>query len=154
VTYRGQWTTTTSKDAPRLIDAVTAALQQDGLSVRSVQTDAGFLAKSTIVGFAEAGLTFNVTLQLQVSNGMGFGDPNDIISIVRHEVYAASGIFPVADSVPQVQMPRGDGGGDSTGQPPGPGAPQDWSQWLQDNASWIALGVGAVVLLPMLLGRR
>jgi hypothetical protein len=94
-------------------------------------------------------------LQVQVNNGMGFSDPNDVISIIRHEVFVATGSFPTADSIPTVQTP-GAAGPVATGQPmPAGAAPAiNFTAWIEQNAAMIGIGAAALVLLPMLLGRR
>lgn len=152
LSYSGKWQNTSTQSPQDVINVVTAALAQDGLAVRNVSSDAGMLANTKLLGIAEL-TSFNVKMQLQVTNGMGFGDPSDVISIIRHEVYVATGKMPLADSIPTVQAPGG-GAATQTGQPLGPGAAEDWSSWLQDNFSWIAMGAAALVLLPIVLGRR
>jgi len=154
VTYTGRWTPTYFMAANDIINAVSAALAKDGINVRNISTDAGW-GDTSIVGMTIQPTPFNVTLQLQVANGQGYGDPNDIASIVNHEVYVASGSMPVASSIPSVQAPGGSPTG--TGQPFGPGAGTppigntDLTTWLESNALWIALGIGAAVLLPKIL---
>jgi len=154
ITYQGTWQNTATQTAAAVLQAVTAALTQDGFQVRNSSSDAGIWGSTALLGFAEE-ITFHVTLQLQVANGQGFADPNDIISVIRHEVYVATGQFPSADSIPSVQVP-GSTAPTPTGQPNVAGAPPPPStsltDWLNQNASWLALGVGAVVLLPMLMG--
>lgn len=156
VTYQGTWQNYDISATTGVLQAVISALNKDGLTVRNSSTNQG------VLGGIEASLGFgttNVTLQLQVNNGQGFADPNDIISIVRHEVYVASGQFPLADSIPTVQTP-GSSAPTATGQPPVTGAPPlpgqsiDMSAWLENNAPLLLLGVGAVLLLPMLMGGR
>jgi hypothetical protein len=162
VTYQGTWQNTATQTANAVLQAVSAALTQDGFAVRNATlvplsgiANALNLQQTSVLGLAEE-LTFNVTLQLQVNNGQGFADPNDIISIVRHEVYVATGQFPSADSIPTVQTP-GATAPTPTGQPNVAGAPPppgqtDWSAWFEQNAPWIALGVGALVLIPIAMG--
>ncbi len=45
----------------------------------------------------------------------------------------------------------------ATGAPPAP-KPTDWQTWLQSNLPWVAIGIGAIVVLPRMLeaavGRR
>ena len=155
VNYQGTWPLG-GKAASALLAQVSGALAQDGLVVRGMSSDAGFLANSPNVPFVQQ-LTFNVRLQIQVTNGMGYGDPNDIISIIRHEVYVATGQFPITDSIPTVQVPAGDGGVPSaptaTGQPDSSAAPVDLGQWLSSNALLIGAGIVAAMVLPKVLGR-
>jgi hypothetical protein len=62
-------------------------------------------------------------LQMQVENGLGFDQPDDVISVIRHAVFEVTGSFPSADSLPFLQVP-GSGSPQSTGQPkPGGTAP-------------------------------
>jgi hypothetical protein len=153
VTYTGTWTPTYFMGANDIITAVSAALAKDGLNVKHVDTTAGFL-DTTIVGMTIQPTPFNVTLQIQVANGQGYGDPNDIVSIVNHEVYVATGAMPVGSSMPIVQAPGG--APTPTGQPMGPGAGvpgalPDLGTWFQQNIGWIALGIGAALVLPRIL---
>jgi hypothetical protein len=168
VTYRGKWVPTYTIGAQDLVSAVSQALADKwGLQVANVQSDAG-VADSTILGMTWQPTPFNVTMQIFVRTGKGgYGDPSDIVGIVRGEVYAASGQMPLADSAPAVQTPGGPAQG--TGQPPGPGAPctfydpsnpncaqtpSDWGAWLQSNAIWIGLGIVGLAVLPRLIGGR
>ncbi len=145
--YVGTWPIPIAFSNPSsqdILNAVTAALENDGLEVRNSSATSGYLSS-----------TFTATLQLQVNNGMGFTDPNDVISIVRHEVYVATGSFPAADSIPTMQTP-GAAGPVATGQPAGPGvaAATYGSPWLQQNIMLVGAGAAALVVLPMILGRR
>jgi hypothetical protein len=145
--YVGTWPIPIAFSNPSsqdILNAVVAALENDGLEVRNSSATSGYLAS-----------TFTATLQLQVNNGMGFADPNDVISVVRHEVFVATGSFPAADSIPTMQTP-GAAGPVATGQPAGPGAAAaiDWSAWLQQNIMLVGAGAAALMVLPMILGRR
>lgn len=157
VNYQGVWPLG-GKAAADLLSQVAGALGQDGLTVRNMSSDAGFLANSPNVPFVQQ-LTFKVQLQIQVTNGQGYGDPNDIISVIRHEVYAATGQFPISDSIPSFQVPPTQnqaGGTVPTGQPDAntqPGMTTDWGTWLQNNAVLIGAGIVAVMVLPKVLGR-
>lgn len=160
VIYQGKWQSTQTKNATDVVNAVVGAIEDDGsLAVRNVSTNVG-----TIASIAEATWPyplyagpFNVTLTIQVQNGQGFGDPKDIISIVRHFVYEITGQFPLADSIPTVTAPAGSQM--ATGQPPledAPppnGVPVDFATWLENNALWIGLAIGAIAILPPILGR-
>ncbi len=157
VVYQGKWAPTGMMGAQDVVSAVAAALSQDGsLTVRNVSSDASWTQNTPPFPISVA--PFNVTLQLQVTNGMGFGSVNDIISIVRHYVYQVTGAFPTADSIPSLQPPASAGGGApiATGQPQIPGAPNpsgttDFGTWLENNALLIGLGIGALVILPKIL---
>lgn len=124
VTYQGTWTAgglfQTVND---LASAVYSDLVSQGLVVRNSSIDQSLGA---IIGAAGWGGTFKVTLQLQVENGLGFGSPDDIISIIRGAVYQESGSFPSADSLPYKQLPGENttptGEPDTTPAGGGPGA--------------------------------
>lgn len=158
VNYSGTWSGTWDMTPQDVIDAVTTALPADGLMVRSVSSSAGMVANTKVFDLAGGNQTFQVSMQLQVNNGQGYGDPNDIISIINHEVYVATGAMPVGGSIPTVQAP-GTAAPVATGQPavPGapalPGVPTDWASWLEQNALWIGLGLAAVVLGPALVSK-
>lgn len=141
VTYRGLWTTTATMNSNNVLAAVTAQLAADGLRVTNVQSDADVLTRS--IG---GGRTFNATLTIQVNNGMGFGQPQDIASIVDHEVYVATGTMPISSAITNV---RGPGAGGGLPDP----ASTDLSVWLENNALWIALGIAAAITLPELVKR-
>ncbi len=165
VTYQGTWSNTSQNDDPNsILQAVLAALTVDGFSIRTSSLGGG----SSIPGVTVAEdwlftqMPFTVTIQLQVNNGQGFSDPNDIISIVRHEVYVATGQFPSADSIPTMQTPDptqpgglaapvGTGQPTVAGAPPPPGSASTFTAWLEQNAMWIGLGLAAVVLGPALM---
>ena len=162
VNYQGAWPLG-DFSASDLLAKVTAALVQDGLAVRGVSSDAGFLAENPDVPTFVHVSTINVKLQLQVANGQGYGDPNDIVSIIRHEVFAATGQFPLSDSIPSFQVP-----GAAPSQTDQPNAvpysaidnqasfsnqPLDLGSWLQNNFVWIAAAAVGFVVLPKVLGR-
>jgi hypothetical protein len=150
VTYTGTWTPTYFMGANDIITAVTSALAKDGLQVKNVSTTAGFL-DTTVVGMTIQPTPFNVTLQIQVANGQGYGQPSDIASIVDHEVYVATGSMPAASSIPVVQPPGG--APTATGQPGAvpPGGAVDLTTWFEQNIGWLALAVGAALIVPKLL---
>jgi hypothetical protein len=102
VTYVGTWRTARFAQASTTINNVSADLGRNGLPVRSFTSDAGFFANLPI-GLER--VAFNVTLHLQVENGIGFSSPDDIVSIVRHWVQYETDVFPDADSLPYVQEP-------------------------------------------------
>jgi hypothetical protein len=160
VTYVGTWNSAYNTGggisqpgyAQAISDGVVAALNQDGqLKVLSSPHD----LSSGIVGAAKAivgyGEPFTETLILQVTNGMGFGSVNDIISIVRHYVYTVSGQFPTSDAITGVHHP----GDPSTpaSLAPTPAGPVDLTTWFETNAWWIGLALAGVILGPSLLRR-
>jgi hypothetical protein len=102
LTYTGTWKTARFSQASTTIDRVSADLARAGLPVRSFTTDAGFFANLPI---GVERVAFNVTLHLQVANGLGFQSPDDVISIVRHWVQYETDVFPDADSLPYIADP-------------------------------------------------
>lgn len=158
VNYQGQWQNPITMGAMDVVSQVLSSLSQDGLAVKSSSTDAGILQSLGEPIFGAK--PYNVKLQLQVNNGMGYGDPNDIISIIRHEVYQVTGIMPVGDSIPTMQLPASadspDGGIVVTGQPNQPATAiptSDFGSWLTNNLALVALGAAAVIVIPSLLKR-
>jgi hypothetical protein len=172
VIYQGKWQTTyTTWNPMDVVHAVESALVGDGLVVRNEAVNAPTAAK---IGLAN--IPFSVTLTIQVNNGLGFADPNDIIADINHEVYVATGYMPLAGSITSVAAPGG--GPTPTGQPSVTTAPnsldpncvagmpydvngnpcaaaagsvQDWGTWIQNNLWWIAAGAVAVVVVPKIL---
>lgn len=115
VTYTGQWATDGLNTSQSVISDVSVCLQKAGLPVRSFTTDASYSTDFL-------GGQYSVTLHLQVENGMGFGKPDDIISLVRHCFYLSTGFFPSSDSLPYAQQAVG-GNELPTGQPAPPKPP-------------------------------
>lgn len=106
VQYEGKWSATPKIGAVELMRLVSAALGKDALAVKDSSNDADFL-QSTTIPFIGASLTpFKVTLKLQVSNGLGYSSEDDIINVVRHEVFTITESYPVADSITSVQNPN------------------------------------------------
>jgi hypothetical protein len=126
VTYRGKWAPGGLRSAEAAIGAVLSALTQDGFAVRDVSSDA-----------TADGQSFDVTLQLQVTNGVGFSNPSAIIAIVQAEVFTATGVTTLADAIPNVRVAH-------RGSPP---------STQQQNASWLVFGFG-LLLLSGSSGRR
>lgn len=112
LTYNGTWHTTFFKTSAQVIRDVSAGLNKNSLPVRSYTSDATW---STDLGPGE----FNVTLHLQVENGLGFDKPEDIIALVRHWVFDVTGDFPTSESLPYAQQSLG-GSELPTGQPAPP----------------------------------
>jgi hypothetical protein len=121
-----------------------------------------------------------VNLVLQVTNGQGFLSVNDPISIIEHYVYTVSGLMPQSSTITSVRPPSAAPGSTPgsttpnyqaagidpiTGLPysgvaydacpdpqnPACGQTTDFATWLENNALWIGLGIGALVLLPKVL---
>lgn len=149
VTYTGTWQPHGTQGATQIIGQVSSILAGEGLSVRSVSSSPyRFLLNNTV----------NVKLIIQVSNGEGFGQPSDIASVVDNAAWQVTGSMPLASSISAVQTPNAPAPvptgqpeipntGDGSGQQP----PPDLTTWFEQNALWIALGVGALVLVPKLL---
>lgn len=142
VTYKGHWLTTALQNATDVINKVSANLRGDSLNVVNFSSDADLLTKG--IG---AGRDFNVTLQIQVANGMGYGQPADIGSIIDHEHYAVTGSMPLSSSTTLTAVPQADGTITL------PSAAPDFSTWLEQNASWILLGALGLVIIPPLIKR-
>jgi len=99
VTYTGSWPHGEFTTADDMVQQVLAKLVTSGFASRSAPVvDATFV--TTLGG------NFQVTLQLEVQNGIGYGSPDDVISIIRHWVYVVSGAFPTGDSIPVIQTPH------------------------------------------------
>lgn len=107
VTYNGQWPPGTYAGFADYTGNVFADLTGAGLAIRSQSGGFGILNSAL-------GSGFSITLQIQVQNGLGFGDVNDLISIIRGYVYQEAGAFPISDSIPFVQS---NGAATPTGQP-------------------------------------
>jgi len=143
VTYQGPWVTTNTQNANGILAGVINNLASAGLKVLGTSLNAGLLANVSLLHLAEPGQQFGVTLQLQVT-GSGFASANDVASIVDHQVYVASGVMPRGSSATVT----------AGGTTPGGTPATSLAAWFEQNASWIFLGVGAVVLLPSLIGGR
>ena len=112
VTYTGHWPHNELfgfSSADKTVSDVAAELiQKFQLYVKSQAISGGLLSSVTGTGF-------DVTLQLQVNNGLGYSSPDDIISSIRSAVNDVLGDYPTSDSIPYVQVPGGSQQG--TGQP-------------------------------------
>lgn len=106
-TYAGTWRAGLSR-ADVVVQNVVAALAVDGLVSRAAPK----VNASLITTF---GGSFGVTLQLQVSNGLGYGTIDDVIAVIRHECFDETGYYPSSDNIPGFTSPSGDT--QSTGQP-------------------------------------
>lgn len=104
VKYVGQWPQSLICavigfcDSPsQILAKVTSGLTNAGLPVLS----------ATLPGIATSfGTSFAVNLTLKNNRGLDFGSEQDLVSIVRHEVYVATGAFPLSDSIPMIQNPN------------------------------------------------
>jgi hypothetical protein len=148
VVYTGTWLPHGTQGATDVLAQVSSILAPEGLSVRSVSSSPyRFLVNNT----------FNAKLTIQVANGMGYNQPSDIASVVDNAAWQVTGSMPLASSISSVQAPGGSP--TPTGQPEVPNTgsgsgqqpPPDLTTWLEQNALWIALGVGALVVLPKIL---
>jgi len=153
VNYNGTWQSTATQSPQDVINAVTSILLSEGLQVTKSSSNAGMLANTKLFGVAEE-QTFNVSLQIFVNTGQGgFGDANDVVGMIANAVWQVTQKMPLAGTAPTV-IPPGGGAPLGTGQPPGPGSDQqttDFATWFEQNALWIGLGIGALVLLPKVL---
>jgi hypothetical protein len=165
ITYNGTWMSVFNPGtgiqgyAQAIVDAVVAAINQDGaLTVLQWPRNLSSSFTGVVKGIIGASEPFNVTLVLQVTNGLGFASVNDVISIIRHYVYQVSGVFPTFDKISSVGAgggaPNYQGAGPAPdGAAPPPGGAQDWASWFQDNFQWIALGALGLAVLPPLIKR-
>jgi hypothetical protein len=173
VTYRGTWTSVFNTgqgykqmgDPQSLVDGVVAAINADGALAVLQQPQGLSSGWGAVEGALGVQKPFAVTLTVQVTNGQGFGSVNDLISIINHYVYAVSGLMPQSGAVTNVRPPSDPGAGagspdfqtagidPTTGLPYGvqPQQPTDFATWFEQNALWIGLGIGALVLLPKVL---
>jgi hypothetical protein len=159
ITYHGTWTSVFNTGqgisqpgyAQAIVDGVVAALNADGqLAVLSYPRNLSSSFSGAISAIIGSNAPFDVSLGLQVKNGLGFGSVDDIISIIRHYVYTVSGQFPVNDQIVAVNAPgSGTPNWQATGTPPP--SPTDLTNWLEQNIGWIALAVGAALIVPKLL---
>lgn len=102
VTYTGHWPHTEFLgfgSADRVISDVSNELiSRFQLYTKTSSNSGGFVAAATGTGF-------DVTLQLEVDNGLGYGSSDDIISAVRSAVQSVLGDYPSSDSIPYIQVP-------------------------------------------------
>jgi hypothetical protein len=162
-------------DPQSIVDGVVAALNADGELTVLQQPQGLSSGWGAITGALGVTKPFQVTLTLQVTNGQGFQSVNDPISIINHYVYAVSGLMPQWSTVTSVRPPSAAPGSTPGSTTPNyqaagidpvtglpytgicdfgdcPGAqPTDFATWFQNNAVWIGLGIGALVLLPKVL---
>lgn len=104
VRYVGQWPQSLICaavgfcDSPsQILSKVTTALTNDNLPVLS----------ASLPGVATSfGNSFTVNLTIQNGRGLDFGSEQDLVSIIRHEVYVTTGSFPLSDSIPSIQNPN------------------------------------------------
>jgi hypothetical protein len=156
VQYEGVWTQVGTlvnyTAATDIANRVGQRLLSDGLSVKDLQ-----VSGAGIFG----GGPFNVSLKLQVTNGLGFASENDIILLVRHEVFTETNVFPSADTIPTVQNPNSSA--TDTGQ--GHVAPQDkpsnvtlWDSiknlFSDTKLVLVGLGIGLIVAVLLIASPR
>lgn len=150
LSYSGTWPPGTYGGFADYTGSVFADLTNAGIAVRGVSGGFGLLNSAL-------GTSFPIQLQLQVENGLGFGDVSDVISIVRGAVYQEAGAYPIADSIPYVQA-TASSPAQGTGQPTPVSAPSTGSisSWFSDLTSkglstlglvFIGLALGVVLLL-------
>ena len=134
--YQGTWQVTLTLNVNTIISRVSQMLQSYGLQVATQSSTGGAFT----VG------NFNIALTLKVT-GSGFAQPSDAGSIVDHAYYTVVGRMPVSSSTFLQSM---------SGVPSNvPGsttaAPGTLTAWLEQNALWLGLGLGAIVVLPNLV---
>jgi hypothetical protein len=139
--YQGVWPSSSSFPST-VLQEVSDWLQQNGISVLS--SNAGSSITSNVMA-----KPYSVSLQVQVRNGMGFGATADLASVIDHAFYLAAGEMPLSSAISSVGTGASGPGGGPGAIPPG--QPEDWGQWLQDNAWLIGAGILAAVVLPRVL---
>jgi hypothetical protein len=146
VAYSGQWMTDFSSSPQDVLNQVSSALGSDGLNVirSSISTSLASTAEAALTG---SGTLFGISLSIRVNNGMGFAQATDVASIVNHEVYQATGHMP-ASSTAAIQALPGTPEATDAMKPKLPG---DFTTWIENNATWLLLGVGAILVLPQLV---
>lgn len=101
--YQGTWQSTFFTAPTQVLSAVISSLSRAGLAVRNqfggAQVNSCAIIATTI---GLSGTPFGVHLQLQVQNGVGFGDITDVESIIDSAVMDASGTLPSSDSITSV----------------------------------------------------
>lgn len=112
VTYVGTWPPGNAFGFSDYTGKVISDLTANGLLVKSFSSNA---QTATLLG-----TNIQINLQLQVNTGVGgFGDINDLISVIQHYVIQETGSNTISDSVPMVQGVTGATA--VTGQPGNPG---------------------------------
>ena len=139
LTYSGTWQTSTQySTAGGVLTAVLAALRGFGIQVLGQDFSIG------VVGALKAGTytptPFTVTISLSVS-GPGFGQQSDVAAIIDHQVYQVTGAMPLGSNIVIGSVP-----GNATAPPS-----TSLATWFEQNATWLFLGVGALVVIG---GRR
>lgn len=157
VTYTGSWTGGYFSSPSDVISAVSGALASSSLVLRSQTFSASLL---TQLGSAFGGSNaFNVTLSVQVENGLGFASPDDVASIINNAVYQVTGTLPTSFSVPYVQAPGGSNA--ATGEPAGSSASSgsSLSSWFSGlttggAAAFGLAGIGIIVALVLVFAEK
>lgn len=134
LTYKGVWPVTLLLLSGDIINKVAQRLAADGLPVRTQTND------QSIIG-ALGSQPFGVTLQIESLGS--YARLQDVISIIRHEVYEVTGQFPQSDSMVSVQLP-GSQQTLYTNQPGTAPGGTDWNSWVQDNAGILGVGAAAI----------
>jgi len=164
ISYTGQWNTGANNAqqsmAPNdILNAVVQLVNGQGLNVAKSATQYG----ASVALFGAFGMTFTATLTLQVT-GPGFAQASDAASIVNNAVYQVTGQMPSASTAQVTGVPIGGAAPsgasnaldpdclagmstDTNGNP----CNQSLTQWFEQNAVWIGLGLAAVIVLPKLL---
>lgn len=113
LTYAGQWSTGgIFQTVSDLLQTVVKDLNNSGLAVRHSQVNQSV---GQVIGAAGWGGNFAVQIDLQVENGLGYAQPDDVRSIVDGYVVQEGGTV-TGSSIPYVQSASG-GGPVPTGQP-------------------------------------
>jgi len=152
LTYTAQLRPVSFTTPAALLQAIAAAVNQDGLHVVNYSSDATFFSSEI------ATRPTNVKFIVQVANGQGFGAPDDVRSIIDHEFYVATGAMPgSAISLTSLAPDNSDGTvpANTYNSPDGASDDgsnsEDWSSWLQDNALMIGGFLALLLVGPELI---
>jgi hypothetical protein len=147
VTYVSTWSTSiqAGENPPSIIQAVAQTLAGQGLTV----TGSDIVSQASWAsGLVHTSWPFTVNLQIHVGDA-GHAQASDVGQIVDHAAYQITGVMPTGTQASLTySAPAGGGGGG------GGGSALNMTAFFEQNAPWLLLGLGAVLLLPALIERR
>jgi hypothetical protein len=144
-----QSTQTTTQNANAVVANVTGQLAKLGIQVSSVsiQTNPSLLSQTINI---LAPLLQPFTVQMTVTANSDYAQATDVLAIVNHAFYVATGQMPTASQVVSTAAPGSPQPAltSTTGSGAAPGSVTDW---LSANWIWLAAGgVGLFVLRDLL----
>jgi len=134
--YDASWTAGVSNlfsSANSVISQMQAALSGYGMSVTSSSV--------------ESAGPIHFEIQLHVLDSVGHGAVADAKSVLDSLMHKIVGTNLSGSSISTTSVP----GGTPSGGIVNPNAPIDWSSWLQKNAIWVGVFVGAVAIGPKII---